>query len=81
MTSLVVLGLAALAVLATTILALAFAPRPRNRRNFGISDYASGPDPVHGLDTPHPDWRRNISFEKIDPPTNERRVFGKRLPK
>lgn len=59
MTPFVILGLALLAVLATTILAFAFTPRRK-------------PDL-----TPMP----KISFNKIDPPTNERRVFGKRLPK
>src|ERR1035437_1826986 len=88
MTPLVILGLAVLAVLATTILALAFSTPPRKRPGFGIDgkfepfDDTPGPDPVHGLDVPRPGWRPkpNISFDKIkrELPTREQRVFGKR---
>ena len=67
MTPFAILGLAVLAVLATTILAFVFTPR----RKLDPGRNAAGEY------TPIP----KISFDKIDLPTNGRRVFGKRLPK
>ena len=62
MTPFVILGLAVLAVLATTILAFALTSSRRKLPSLPVA-------------------KSNISFSKIDPPTNERRVFSKRLPK
>lgn len=63
MTPYVVLGVAVLAVLATTILALAFSPRPRK------------PSPPFHV-TPKLDI--SFDKIKRELPTNEQRVFGKR---
>jgi hypothetical protein len=35
---------------------------PRDRKKLGISDYAGGPDPVHGLDAPRPNWRLDADW-------------------
>ena len=53
-------------------------PPPRERagtpprEKLGISDYAGGPDPVHGLDAPHPGWDKDIFRKRPALPPRDR---------
>lgn len=76
MTPYVILGTAVLAVLATTILALAFSPRPRKRSGFDIGGkYEPFAEAGFGRSP-----KLNISFEEIkrELPTDEQHIFGNR---